>query len=160
VILAPLEEMWPHYPIDSKESVATLVGGSVGRNIVSYDWDTCCIRLSRALNYSGRPVQGFAGMANPYMDGPNAKVRAARGADGKSYIYSCYDLRVYLQNRFGRAKTFFGSFEANDLSQARGIIMFAFRHVDLWDGSSVRYNTEFTDGTKKVTEILIWKTPS
>jgi hypothetical protein len=42
----------------------------------------------------------------------------------------------------------------------RGIIMFAFRHVDLWNGSEVRYNTDFTDGTKKVTEILVWESPS
>jgi hypothetical protein len=69
-----------------------------------------------------------------------------------------YDLRVYLEKRFGRAKKF-GSFEESDLSDVRGVIMFAFRHVDLWNGSEVRYNTDFTDGTKTVKEILVWEAP-
>jgi hypothetical protein len=93
------------------------------------------------------------------MDGEKPKVRASKGGDNKWYIYSCYDLRVYLQNRYGHAKRF-GSFETSDLSGVRGVIMFAFRHVDLWNGTEVRYNTDFTDGTKKVQEILVWETAS
>jgi hypothetical protein len=38
--------------------------------------------------------------------------------------------------------------------------MFGFRHVDLWDGADVRYNTDFTDGTKTVSEIRVWQTPA
>ena len=148
--------MWSHYPIGSPAEVAVLVGGTVGQNITKYKWETCCIRLSRSLNLGGRPVQGFAGMANPYMSGPSPKVRASKGDGDKWYIYSCYDLRVYLESRFGRAKRY-GSFEKSDLSAAHGIIMFAFRHVDLWNGSQVRYNTDFTDGTKTVQEILVWQ---
>ena len=157
--LPPLKDMWPHYPTETKDQVAVLVGGAIGTNIIKYDWETCCIRLSRALNLSGAPIAGFEKMANPHMSGPNPKVRARKGADSKWYIYSCYDLRVYLENRFGRPKRF-GSYEASDLSDERGIIMFAFRHVDLWDGSDVRYNHEFTNGTKTVQEICIWRTPS
>lgn len=157
--LPPLDDMWPYYPNGTPAEVAALVGGTLGDNIRKYKWETCCIRLSRALNFGGRPVEGFAGMANPYMDGPNPKVRAAKGGDNNWYIYSCYDLRVYLETRFGRAKKF-GSYEKSNLSDVRGVIAFAFRHVDLWNGSEVRYNTDFTDGTKKVQEILVWESPS
>lgn len=156
--LPTLDSMWPQYPIGTPADVAVLVGGTLGSNITKHHWETCCIRLSRSLNYSGRPVQDFAAMANPYMDGPNPKVRASKGADNRWYIYSCYDLRVYLEKRFGHAKKF-GSFEKSDLSDVRGVIMFAFRHVDLWNGKAVRYNTDFTDGTKTVKEILVWEAP-
>jgi hypothetical protein len=156
--LPPLEDMWPEYPLGAPDGVAVLVGGTIGNNITKYHWETCCIRLSRALNYGGRPVQGFAGMANPYMDA-KTHVRAAKGADSKWYIYSCYDLRVYLQNRFGYGRKF-GSFESSDLSAVRGIIMFEFRHVDLWNGTEVRYNTDFTDGTKTVKQIIVWEAPA
>jgi len=158
VQLPTLDSMWPQYPNGAPADVATLVGGTVGSNITESHWETCCIRLSRSLNYAGRPVEGFGGMANPYMDGPNPKVRAAKGGDNKWYIYSCYDLRVYLQTRFGHGKKF-SSFEESDLSGVKGVIMFAFRHVDLWNGSEVRYNTDFTDGSKTVQEILVWEAP-
>src|SRR5215208_2348408 len=158
VKLPPLDKMWPEYPTGAKATVATLVGGTVGDNITKYDWETCCIRLSRSLNYGGRPVEGFSTMANPYMSA-TSKVRAAKGADKKWYIYSCYDLRVYLQKRFGHGKKF-GSFESSDLSGVQGVIAFGFRHVDLWNGSEVRYNTDFTDGTKTVKEIIVWEAPA
>lgn len=156
--LAPLTDMWPHYLTGTKADVATTVGGTCGANITKYDWDTCCIRLSRSLNYSARPVTGFGSIANPGL-GPTAKVRASKGGDDKYYIYSCYDLHAYLTARFGYAKKFNSSFAKSDLSGLKGIIMFAMRHVDLWDGSEVRYNRDFTDGTKEVSEIRVWKTP-
>jgi hypothetical protein len=159
VTLAPLKTMWPRYPIGSAEEVAALIGVSVGSNILKYKWDTCCIRLSQALNTSGVPIDGFQNMASPYIGIPKAKVRASRGGDNGWYIYSCYDLRAYLESRFGYAKRF-GSFESSALSSERGIIMFGFRHVDLWDGTDVRYNTDFTDGTKTVSEIRVWQTPA
>ena len=73
-------------------------------------------------------------------------------------LHSSEQVIESLQNRFGRA-TRFGSFADSDLSGVSGVIMFAFRHVDLWNGSLVRYNTDFTDGTKTVQEILVWETP-
>jgi hypothetical protein len=157
--LAALADMWLQYPVGTKDEVATLIGGNCGDNITKYDWDTCCIRLSRSLNYSARPVTGFSGIANPGL-GPTAKVRASKGGDDKWYIYSCYDLRAYLETRFGYAKKFKGGFADVDLSGVKGVIFFGMRHSDLWDGSEVRYNTDFTDGTKTVSEIRVWETPS
>ena len=167
--LAPLADMWDQYPLDPPDGVAALIGGDCGDNITKYNWETCCIRLSRSLNYSARPVTGFSGIANPGL-GPTAKVRASKGGDDKWYIYSCYDLRAYLGTRFGHAKTFHSGKEfsygekdrlvAGDLSDVKGVILFGMRHSDLWDGSKVRYNTDFTDGTKTVSEIHVWETPS
>lgn len=157
--LAPLDDMWPNYPIGTKEEVATLVGGACGASITKYDWDTCCIRLSRSLNYSARPIEGFARIANPGL-GSGVTVRAKQGDDTRWYIYSCYDLKAYLDARFGYAKKFVGKFADVDLSGIRGVILFGMRHIDLWDGSEVRYNTDFTDGTKEVREIRVWATPS
>jgi hypothetical protein len=130
--LAALADMWLQYPVGTKDEVATLIGGNCGDNITKYDWDTCCIRLSRSLNYSARPVTGFSGIANPGL-GPTTKVRASKGGDDKWYIYSCYDLRAYLETRFGYAKKFKGGFADVDLSGVKGVILFGMRHSDLWE---------------------------
>jgi len=157
--LAALKDMWLQYPVGPKAEVAKLVGGNCGDSITKYNWDTCCIRLSRSLNYSARPVTGFSGIANPGL-GSTARVRAIKGGDDKWYIYSCYDLRAYLEARFGYAKKFNGGFAKVDLSGVKGVILFGMRHSDLWNGSEVRYNADFTDGTKTVSEIRVWETPS
>jgi hypothetical protein len=156
--LPPLGDMWPNYPRGLKTEVADEIGGTVAKNIRDHDWETCCIRLSRSLNLGGRPVEHFAHLPNPAL-GKDAKVRAIKGGDNKWYIYSCYDLRVYLEKTFGRPRPF-GSYKESDLSGVRGIIMFAFRHVDLWNGSEVRYNKDFTSGKKTVREILVWESAS
>jgi hypothetical protein len=152
-----LSKMWEHYPnTRAKEQVAKLVGGTIGSYITKYDWDTCCVRVSRALNYGGAPVQGLASIPNPYMDPP--KVRAATGEDKKLYIYSVYDLRAYLKARFGTPKSFSKSISKEDLGKkgVTGLIMFFPPHADLWDGSDVRYNDDLF-GDKRVQEVLIWE---
>ena len=65
--------MWPLYPIGAPADVAVLVGGTLGDNITNNHWETCCIRLSRSLNYAGSPVHGFADLANPYMSGSQSE---------------------------------------------------------------------------------------
>jgi hypothetical protein len=145
--------MWNEYPKGTPDTVATLVGGPIGKNITDYKWETCCIRLSRALNYGGRPITGFSAIKQKGL--ATGQVRAGQGADKLWYIYSCYDLRAYLEARFGNPKRF-GSYEGSDLSGITGVIMFEARHVDLWNGSEVRYNTDFTDGSKTVKNIYIW----
>ena len=159
--LAPLSEMWPQYPDGTRAQVAALVGGACGENITKYNWDTCCVRLSRSLNYSARPIEGFSSLITKHMDPKGSKLRASKGADEKWYIYSTYDLRVYLVARFGQPQKFKGDLTElkTELADVKGIIAFAYRHVDLWDGTDVRYNQEFADGTKKVKEVLIWETP-
>lgn len=154
--LPPLKKLFDNYPDGSREEVAVAVGGDIAANIRKYDWETCCIRLSLSLTLSGQPIEGFSRMVNPHME--DRKVRARKGGDKKWYIYSCYDLRVYLDNRFGKPRKF-GSYETSDLSDIQGVIMFAFRHVDIWDGAKVKYNKDFTNGTKTVSDIYIWPAP-
>jgi type VI secretion system (T6SS) effector Tae4 (amidase) len=155
--LPSISQMWPNYPQGTKEEVAKVVGGTVGDNITKYDWDTCCIRLSRVLNYSGVPVTGFAAMDNPYMS-KTSKVRASKGGDAKWYIYSTYDLRVYLSTRYGQPKKFKGDADESTVSGVPGIIMFGFKHVDLWDGSKVCHLEFFGDPKVKSEGVLIWPT--
>ncbi len=155
--LPNIKQLWPLYPQGEKSDVATLVGGDVQTHIVKDDWDTCCIRLSRVLNYSGSPVTGWAQMANPYM-APNSKVRASKGGDGKWYIYSTFDLRVYLTAKFGRPKHFKSKEEA--VKGVAGIIMFGWAHVDLWDGSTVCHLALFDHASSVTNGVFIWPTPA
>ena len=93
--------MWDKYPIDAKRAVASRVGGSILWDF-NHDpnYNTCCIRTSLALNYSGAPIaKNFCDhLQNPYVP---PKVRASQGQDKMWYIASVYDMRVYLEARFG-----------------------------------------------------------
>jgi hypothetical protein len=156
--LPSITALFPQLPINPRAEIAVLIGGEIGKSITAGTWDTCCIRLSRALNYAGAPVDGWQGMANPYL-GADAKVRAQRGADQKWYIYSTYDLRAYLTNRYGTPQVFPGNATEETVKGVAGIIMFGWFHVDLWDGTNVRNRPMFDETAPKSPNVLIWKTP-
>lgn len=160
--IPPLAELEKHYPGPgggSAESVVALVGGTVKKNFdesAAYR-DTCCVRVSRSLNYGGDPIPAAGGgIANPYMD--HKRVRTYKGGDGKWYICSCYDIRAYLVGRYGHAKKanrFPGTASMEDLAGVTGIIAFGFWHIDIWNGTScVGHNRGFSNA--KVREILVW----
>jgi len=154
-----MSTMWNQYPKDhDKAAVAKVIGGTVEVDVVKYHWDTCCIRTSRALNYAGAPVAGFSGLKNEYVP---PKVRAIQGGDKKWYIYSVYDMRVYLRNKFGHPKTYPRRTSKADMATkgARGIIMFFPHHCDLWDRTEIRYNNDLW-GQSKVQELLLWESPA
>jgi hypothetical protein len=152
-----IASLLPFYPAhNSPEEVAELVGGDIGKSIKEDNWETCCIRLSRALNYGGSPVQGFGNIANTFIGIPGAHVRAQRGADKKWYIYSTYDLRAYLSVKFGQPKRFPGSATQADVKGMPGIIMFGWRHVDLWDGNSVARLDLFAAGSVLTDGLYLW----
>ena len=134
--LPTIDKLFKELPLGTSQEVATLIGGQIGKSIIDSNFETCCIRLSRALNYSGAPIEGWSGIANPYMK--NGKVRALKGGDEKWYIYSTFDLRVYLTHKYGYPKTFGGTADETTVSGVAGVIMFGWRHVDLWDGSRDR----------------------
>jgi hypothetical protein len=156
--LPTLSAMWNEYPIGPKEAVGTLIGGDVAANISANDWDTCAIRMSRALNYGGSPVEGFEGMRNQYVP---SKVRAIHGADKKWYIYSVYDMRVYLTNRFGQPAKYPSSTSSAAMATKgmSGVIMFFPEHVDLWNGTTIRYNDQLW-GRSDVQELVFWVSPT
>lgn len=157
--LPTIDKLIPQLPLGSPEQVAALIGGDIGKAITDSNFETCCIRLSRALNYGGVPVDGFAGMANEYM-GADGKVRAKKGDDKKWYVYSCYDMRVYLSKKYGTPKAFPGDSTETAVSGKPGIIMFGFRHVDLWDGSKIGRLALFGHESAKMHGLLLWPTPA
>jgi hypothetical protein len=157
--LPKMSLMWKEYPNDhDKAAVGRTIGGTVEVDVVKYGWDTCCIRTSRALNYGGTPVNGFGAMQNEYVP---PKVRAIQGGDKKWYIYSVYDMRVYLRNRFGHAKRFPRNTASAEMAtkDVRGIIMFFPHHCDLWDGANIRYNDDLWQDPR-VQELLLWESPA
>ncbi|HEY4361404.1 MAG TPA: T6SS effector amidase Tae4 family protein [Bryobacteraceae bacterium] len=155
--LPAMSAMWDKYPTDSREAVCTRVGGSILWDFKhDSDYNTCCIRTSLALNYSGVPIAKNVcdGLKNPYVP---PKVRASQGADKMWYIASVYDMRVYLEARFGQPKRF-KRMSKNDLAALNtgpGILMFFSPHCDLWDGSQIRYNDDEW-GKAKVEQLLLW----
>ena len=154
--LPAIEMLWVQYADGTKDQVADLVGGAIADHIRKDDWDTCCIRVSRSLNYSGVPVEGFAAIANPGL-GPSAKVRAKKGGDNKWYIYSTYDFRAYLTTRYGHPKQFRGDADKSAVT-IPGIIMYGYVHVDLWDGSTFRHLAFFGDTRIAHEGIYVWPT--
>ena len=104
--LPKMSAMWDKYPIDDKSAVANQVGGSILWDF-NHDpkYNTCCIRTSLALNYSGAPIAKDVcdNLKNPYVP---PKVRASQGKDKMWYIASVYDMRVYLEATYGQPKKF------------------------------------------------------
>lgn len=74
------------YPKGTAEEVFKLIGGKVLANNFA---NSCAIRVSRSLNYSGHKVS--------YIPS-NLTVS---GSDGKWYIYRVKELVKYLKNNFG-----------------------------------------------------------
>ncbi len=129
--LGAIEVLFREYATGSKEAVAALIGGTVGANILNPAYkaykDTCAIRVSRSLNYSGTPI--------PWAGGGIEGVRTDKGGDSKYYIYSTHDIRKYLNSAIGQAKSFEGNITKKDVAGIKGIIAFGYLHIDLWDGS-------------------------
>jgi hypothetical protein len=146
------------------DAVAVLVGGAVQRNFEDKSFegykDTCAIRVSRALNFGGDPIPTRGGgVANPYIKA--GKVRTDRGGDGYSYIFSVYDLRAYLSTRYGQPRRYKKTVTQHDLAaeNTAGIIIFAFWHADIWDGSTCAYHNRGF-GESKVQEIVVFPAPA
>lgn len=152
-----ISAMWDNYPIDDKHEVVTRVGGSILSDF-NHDpnYNTCCVRTSLALNKSGALIsKKFCdGLKNPYVP---PKVRAHQGHDKLWYIASVYDMRVYLEARFGHPKHFkrISKQDLAALKTGAGILMFFAPHCDLWNGSELRYNNdEWTN--PRVEQLLLW----
>ena len=140
-------------------AIADLVGGMVQKNLKDEKYtdykNTCAIRVSHALNLGGDPIdKGGGKLTNKYAK--DKKIRTDDGTKGH-YIYSVYDLEQYLTGRFGAPKPFDKSTTQAQLAKAniKGIILFAYWHADLWDGTTCLYhNAGF--GQSKVQQILIY----
>jgi hypothetical protein len=157
----PLATLWSTYAAGDKKAVAHQIGGQVATQITTAHWDTCAIRVSRSLNYSGAPIPpGGGGYNNPYQN--DRKIRTIQGGDGMRYVYSTGDLMAYLTGRYGQPARFKGTTKGPEVAGYQGIIFFSFTHVDLWNGKQcVGYLPEgfFGECTVGGGEILIWQAP-
>jgi hypothetical protein len=154
-----LANLQAQYPLGSAAEIAKLIGGQVEKNFNDPNYkaykDTCAIRISRALNYGGDPIPYVGNINNPYVGGT---IRSDKGGDDKRYIYSTYDMRVYLNMRYGHGKKFPSSSASEDLSGAKGIIAFGFLHLDLWDGTNCYNHCYFGSPSIANDSIYVWIT--
>jgi Type VI secretion system (T6SS), amidase effector protein 4 len=162
---------YPKY--ENGGDVKRLIGGSIDDTVKPKkdQWlggengDTCTIRMSRALNYSGIfiPVN-FHGL------------RTARGGDGFNYAFAVQEMRVFLTTTFGQPQIEVRSkpVSREPFSQHKGIILFdinfglnldlrtrALGHIDLWD-SRTFYDEKFLvsnaarDFFQIATRVSLW----
>lgn len=152
--LPTFEALKNAYPNDPTPlDIAQKVGGRVKSNLESPAMpeykNTCCIRVSRALNYAGQPIK-------PHING----VRVNSGGDGKWYVYAVGDLRRYLTAIYGppdlvKSSETAGGVSAADVDGEQGIIEFDNYHMDLWDRSNAVHAAYFYH----VKAVRIWRAP-
>src|SRR5262249_8446818 len=118
---------------DDASVVKALIGGHVNADWIT---NTCAIRLSRALNYSGMQIPAH-----------HAGLSTVSGADGLWYAYRMQELRAYLTRTLGQpsisaSKSRGASIDRSIFAGKKGIIAFdihfsdAAGHLDLWDGKT------------------------
>ncbi|HEY1043774.1 MAG TPA: T6SS effector amidase Tae4 family protein [Telluria sp.] len=78
---------------NQSEKVARIIGGAVAKNInltPPHGWtNTCALRLSYVLNYSGVQIPRISG-------------KTVSGADKRSYFYRVKDVIDFLNHRWGK----------------------------------------------------------
>ncbi len=136
--LPSFAQMLANYPHEGGPEVPkTLIGGEVNSAWIT---DTCAIRMSRALNYSGFPIP--AGHRGLYV---------VSGGDKKHYALRVAELKTWLQTVLGPANVVPArgqKIDMNNYKGKKGIIALkihytarpgetnaAAGHIDLWDGT-------------------------
>lgn len=146
--------MASNYPLGSPEEVKEQIGGKV-----NYGWieNTCAIRMSRALNYSGCEIPKDKGL------------RSVSGADKKRYAFRVRELKQYLISQFGEPNLAYVNAEKTNtvpdsFKGVQGIIIFqvdswsdATGHITLWDGNQCVNNDCYWE---KATKVELWITGS
>ena len=102
--------------------------------------DTCTLRMSRALNYSGVPIPAH-----------ESKLRTVKGADKLNYAFAVQELHAWMIHRFGQPDIRVAGkpVSRDKFAGHKGIIIFdikfglnddgatrALGHADLWDGKT------------------------
>ena len=73
---------------DSPEKMYKSIGAAVATFYVDESTNTCAIRLSKALNYSGVII-------------PNIPNQTYKGADNKYYFKAAFEINIWMRNTFG-----------------------------------------------------------
>jgi hypothetical protein len=145
-------KLWDTYPQGEADAVKAQIGGSIN---AAWVVNTCPIRLSRALNYSGHPVFG------------NSNLLTLRGSDKKQYSFRLSEFIGYLKQTFGhptisvtRAPGDDGTLLQQAIRGHKGIVVFIVKswtdatgHVDLWDGESVKHEAHFD----RASAVYLWE---
>jgi Type VI secretion system (T6SS), amidase effector protein 4 len=146
-----------NYPDEPKDIVKQNIGGHVNADWVT---NTCAIRLSRALNYSGVAIpHKFHGL------------QVISGSDKKWYAYRMQELKKWVTFTFGapglvHTKGKDTPISREDFADHRGVMAFdihfsdANGHIDLWDGSDFFESAYATsDYFARATRIVLWEAP-
>lgn len=154
------DDLWKAYPFSDRpnggsvEDVKNLVGGRVDAAWIK---NTCAIRVSRALNYSGHPVPAD-------FKGKQGKNFAVTGVDGKWYAFRVRDMHAYLKHMLGKPDVV----EASRLNDSKvrgkflnkkGMMVFkvtawddATGHITLWNGTKCSDKCYFNEAV----QVELW----
>jgi len=130
------------------------IGGSVDAAWIT---NTCAVRLSRGLNYSGVPLPAHA-----------AGLLTVKGGDDKYYALRVAEMRRWLVQAIGNPdfdhkKKKGDPFDKTTLAAWKGIIGFdisfadATGHLDAWDGTKFSSEYKVSDYWTPATRITLWK---
>ena len=150
-------KFWNEYPDYGTYPDSAVVKKDIGGAVnAAYITNTCAVRLSRGLNYSGAPVpSNFAGLLT------------VKGADGLNYALRVAEMRKWLPQALGspdfdKTKKKGEAFDKTTLSAFKGIIAFdisfsdATGHLDAWDGSVFSSEYKVSDYWTPATRITLW----
>lgn len=141
--LPKFDALWAQYPNGSAEEVKALIGGNVNADWIT---NTCTIRVSRALNYSGFLIPGTI-----------PGLTTVKGADNKRYAFRVSEFRRYMRAVLGPPDI--TGIKPEDFAGKKGLIAFevtgwsdATGHFDLWDGSKPAHAEYFA----KASKVQLW----
>jgi hypothetical protein len=144
-----------NYPDGDPEKVKSSIGGKVHADWIT---NTCAIRMSRALNYSGVHIP-------IHQEG----LSVLSGADGLWYAFRMRELKKWLEATFGepnieKVQPAGGQITRQSFAGMHGIVAFdiefddASGHLDLWDGTSyIHQSTDPRDYFTMATKVGLWE---
>jgi hypothetical protein len=151
-------KFWFEYPdygtYPDSATVKKDIGGGVD---AAYITNTCAVRLSRGLNYSGTPIPAnFSGLMK------------VKGGDGKYYALRVAEMRKWLPQALGTpdvdlTKKKGDAFDKSAIANMSGVIAFdiqfsdATGHLDAWNGSTFSSEYKTSDYWTSATRITLWK---
>lgn len=159
IALPTRDVFWQNYPdyyfLPDSAAVKADIGGAVDAAWIT---NTCAVRMSRGLNYSGVSVPyGFNGM------------KTVKGGDGKRYAFRVREMRKWFKAMFPApdvdfTKTAGASPDLSSLSGSSGIMALdidfddATGHLDFWDGTLITTEMQASKGyLTKAKRITLWK---